>query len=89
MIGVSLSARSPMTNQSIWALLAVRSRTEKPWSSKLRYLMWRLLALIASSTATLVVRARRAGDVLEVVRGHRGADELDAAEPPSGYVPMS
>ena len=62
------SARSPMTNQSICARCAVMSRTEKPWSSKLRYLMCRLFALIASSTAMLVVPRRRAGDVLEVVR---------------------
>ena len=29
----ALFARSPMTNQSIWARLAVMSRTENPWSS--------------------------------------------------------
>ena len=33
------------------------SRTEKPWSSKLRYLMCWLTAMIPASTARLVVRA--------------------------------
>ena len=75
---VFLSARSPMTNQSICARFAVMSRIENPWSSKSMYLMCGLLALSVSSTATLVVCGGVPVMSLEVVRGHRGADELDA-----------
>jgi len=50
------SARSLITNQSICARSGVRSRTEKPWSSKLRYFTCRLLALIVVSTAIEAVR---------------------------------
>ena len=45
-----------MTNQSICTRAGVMSRTENPWSSKLRYFTCRLLALMVVSTAMLDVR---------------------------------
>ena len=80
----SRSARLLITNQSICARSGVRSRTEKPWSSKLRYFTCRLLALIPSSTATLVVRGGEpvmSLRLLEVTELHTNSTP---AESPSG-----
>ena len=74
----ALSARSPITNQSIWTRAGVMSSTEKPWSSKLRYFTCRLFALIVVLDGDARGPRRAAGDVLQVVGRDRAAHELHA-----------